>query len=153
MRRVVEQLKLCERCGTPMWRKRYGTTLEDLSAWNKRRFCSLSCANTRDRLTKHGYSWRARKHLKTACEGCGETRRLQAHHVDQDITNNEPQNIQTLCKWCHDFLHSTAKRLGRDTAGRMASQGWLMGFPLGWTDLEDSETHSSHRSPSGSASG
>jgi len=30
---------------------------------------------------------------------------------------------------------------------------WLMGFPLGWTDLEDSETHSSHRSPSGSASG
>ena len=25
---------------------------------------------------------------------------------------------------------------------------WLMGFPLGWTDLEDSETQSSHKSPS-----
>jgi hypothetical protein len=24
---------------------------------------------------------------------------------------------------------------------------WLMGFPLGWTDLEDSETPSSPRSP------
>jgi hypothetical protein len=24
---------------------------------------------------------------------------------------------------------------------------WLMGFPLGWTDLEDSETPSSHKSP------
>ncbi len=24
---------------------------------------------------------------------------------------------------------------------------WLMGFPLGWTDLEDSETQSSHKSP------
>lgn len=24
---------------------------------------------------------------------------------------------------------------------------WLMGFPIGWTDLEDSETPSSHKSP------
>jgi hypothetical protein len=24
---------------------------------------------------------------------------------------------------------------------------WLMGFPLGWTDLEDSETQSSHKLP------
>jgi hypothetical protein len=29
---------------------------------------------------------------------------------------------------------------------------WLMGFPTGWTDLEPSETPSSRRSPSGSAS-
>ncbi len=28
---------------------------------------------------------------------------------------------------------------------------WLMGFPLGWTDLEDSATPSSHKSPNGSA--
>ncbi len=28
---------------------------------------------------------------------------------------------------------------------------WLMGFPLGWTDLEDSETPSCHKSPNGSA--
>ena len=30
---------------------------------------------------------------------------------------------------------------------------WLMGFPLGWTDLGVSETRSSRRSPSGSAGG
>jgi hypothetical protein len=30
---------------------------------------------------------------------------------------------------------------------------WLMGFPLGWTDLEPSETPSSRRSPNGSAAG
>jgi hypothetical protein len=30
---------------------------------------------------------------------------------------------------------------------------WLMGFPLGWTDLGPSATRSSRRSPSGSASG
>lgn len=28
---------------------------------------------------------------------------------------------------------------------------WLMGFPIGWTDLGDSETPSSPKSPSGSA--
>ena len=27
---------------------------------------------------------------------------------------------------------------------------WLMGFPVGWTDLEDSATQSCHKSPSGS---
>lgn len=123
-----------------MQRNRYGGRLEDLTAFLKRRFCSLSCANTRTILTKHGYSWRARKHLKSACESCGEKRKLQAHHIDQDITNNQPENIQTLCKWCHDFHHSTAKRLGLSTAGKMASQGWLQKFPLGWTDLDASET-------------
>ena len=30
---------------------------------------------------------------------------------------------------------------------------WLMGFPLGWTDLGASATRSSRRSPNGSASG
>lgn len=30
---------------------------------------------------------------------------------------------------------------------------WLMGFPIGWTDLEGSATPSSPPSPSGSASG
>ena len=121
MARVNEQSKPCENCGTAMFRKRFGERLEDLTAFSKRRFCSLSCANTRKTLTKHGYSWRARKHLKCSCEACGSDKSLQAHHVDQDITHNELANIQTLCKTCHDFWHSTAKRLGRDLAGRMPS--------------------------------
>ena len=80
----------------------------------KRRFCSLSCANTRTDLTKHGYSWRARKHLKKKCEACGYARALQAHHIDQDKAHNEPENIQTLCKHCHDFWHTTAKAYWQD---------------------------------------
>jgi hypothetical protein len=136
MGRVIEALKPCGNCGTPMSRKRYGKQLEDLSAFNKRKSCSLSCANTRKILTKHGYSWRARKHLKTLCEACGEQRRLQAHHVDQDKTNNQPTNIQTLCKWCHGFLHATAKRIGAPIAGRMACLALQAVSPLGWTALE-----------------
>ena len=121
MMKKQEELKFCECCGKEMQRKRYGKRLEDLSVFQKRRFCCMSCANTRTDLTKHGYSWRARKHLKKKCEACGYTKALQAHHIDQDKTHNEPENIQTLCKHCHDFWHTTAKRLGKTVAGKMAS--------------------------------
>src|SRR3989304_383917 len=138
--------KPCANCGQPMSRKRYGKQLEDLTVFHKRRFCSLSCANTRKILTKHGYSCRARKHLRRLCEACGERRNLVAHHIDQNIANNEPPNIQTLCKWCHNFLHATAKRLGLTIAGRMASLGLQQEFLIGWTALEPSEMPSSRKS-------
>ena len=105
MRRVLEEPKFCETCGAKMQRKRYGKRLEDLGAWKRRRFCSLSCANMRERVGYHGLSWRARKHLKSACENCGSTERLAAHHKDGDRQNNEAENIQTLCARCHALLH------------------------------------------------
>lgn len=151
MQRLLEIAKCCEACGAPMLRKRFGARLEDLSAFNKRKFCSLSCANTRQDLTKHGYSWRARKHLKSSCEACGSERHLEAHHVDQDRTNNEAHNIQTLCSPCHDFWHATAKRIGRAIAGRMPSLALPAAFPLGWTVLEPSETPLSLKSRNSSA--
>ncbi len=119
MKRAVEASKSCAVCGQTLYRRRYGGRLEDLTVFNKRKFCSLSCANTRMVLTKHGYSWRARKYLKVSCEACGSTRYRQAHHVDQNKANNSPANIQTLCKFCHDFWHSTARRIGLEVAGRM----------------------------------
>ena len=119
MQKVAEEAKPCAACGVFMSRKRFGERLEGLSEFNRRKFCSLSCANTRQELTKHGYSWRARKHLKISCEACGSARALEAHHIDQDNRNNEPANIQTLCSPCHDFWHATAKRIGRVVAGKM----------------------------------
>ena len=121
MEKKQEETKYCECCGEGMQRKRFKGRLEDLSAFTRRRFCSLSCANTRTDLTKHGYSWRARKHLKKKCEACQTEKSLQAHHIDQDNTNNEPENIQTLCKHCHDFWHTTARRTGKTVAGKMPS--------------------------------
>lgn len=121
MQRVAEEQKSCSTCGAHMYRKRFGDRLEDLSAYRRRKFCSLSCANTRQELTKHGYSWRARKHLKISCEACGNARSLEAHHIDQDKKNNDPENIQTLCSPCHDFWHALAKRIGRQVAGKMPS--------------------------------
>lgn len=140
-----------------MTRKRYNGHLEDMNSFNRRKFCSLSCANKRQLLTKHGYSWRARKHLNPACEACGYTKKLQAHHIDQDKTNNVAENIQTLCKHCHDFWHTTANRIGRQIAGRMPalhggitnliSEEWLQGWPIGWTNLKPSATAKSPCKP------
>ena len=118
--RKAELEKFCEFCGIALKRKTFGNRLEDLGVFRRRRFCSLTCANSkRGPLTKHGYSWRARKHLKSACEACGAETSLVAHHVDQDKANNTPENVQTLCKHCHDFWHATQKRRGRLIAGRM----------------------------------
>src|SRR4030042_505577 len=112
--------KFCEHCGTQYYRKVFNGRLEDRSVFLRRKYCSLTCANSKRRpLTKQGYSWRARKHLKTACEACNAITSLQAHHLNQRSSDNEPENIQTLCKHCHDFWHTTAKRLLLAIAGRM----------------------------------
>ena len=135
-----------------MTRKYYGNHLEDMGAFIRRKFCSLSCANTRETatLTVHGYSFRARKHLKKQCEACGYTKSLHAHHVDQDKTNSEPENIQTLCKHCHNFWHTAQKRMGKEIAGRMpsldigklsqTSDEFQMAFPIGWASSKATET-------------
>lgn len=120
MPRKPDPLKRCDHCGTPFTRQSFGERLEDRSAFLRRRFCSLTCANSRrNPKNKSTYSLRARQHIKLACEACGATKALHAHHVDQSILNNEPTNIQTLCKQCHDFWHATQKRRGWLIAGRM----------------------------------
>jgi hypothetical protein len=102
---VQVQPKPCATCGTTMLRKRFSGVLEDLATFRRRRFCSLSCANTRPTVGYHGNSWRARKHLKANCEVCGSDYMLAAHHKDEDRNNNTPENIQTLCVKCHAHIH------------------------------------------------
>ena len=95
--------KKCANCETMMTRKLYGNRLEDMAVFKRRRFCSLSCANTKAK--PKSYNHRARKFLKDRCEVCGSAERRQAHHKDRDQSNNTPENIQTLCGSCHTALH------------------------------------------------
>ncbi len=107
--------KRCSICGARFQRTRNESgRLEDYQHFMNRRFCSLSCANSRSKggLSRNAYQARARKHLKIACECCGTSERLHAHHVNQDWTDNRPENVQTLCVFCHQFWHATHKRLG-----------------------------------------
>ena len=138
--RKQEQPKNCETCGATMYRKRYSGLLEDTTAFNKRKFCTLSCANSRAEVKTGTLLWRARRHRKNCCEACGHGQSLHVHHIDQDQTNNRPENLQTLCKHCHNFWHTAAKRRGLAVAGKMPSLGFQQQFPTGHTDLKPSET-------------
>lgn len=99
--------KHCDRCGSPLQRKRYNGVLEDRTAFSRRKFCSLRCANTRgvwgQSLTaQHRISARSRG---PRCESCGVTpqnpRSLHVHHRNGDWKDHRPENLQTLCIRCH----------------------------------------------------
>lgn len=58
-----------------------------------------------------------RRHIKDACEECGlksrymagdylVKRKLTIHHKDGNHSNNDPENLQTLCRKCHDKAHN-----------------------------------------------
>ena len=111
--------KSCEWCGIPLQRKRFNGRLEGYGEYQRRKFCDLSCANSRTQITRGGYLWRARKLRGPKCEACGVTRRLHAHHVNGDITETTPENIQTLCGNCHNFWHAALERRGLPISGRM----------------------------------
>jgi hypothetical protein len=118
---MVDPERHCERCGLVLTRQRFGTRLEDRSAFLRRKFCSLTCANSRLTTKEGTYHWRARKYRKAACEACGRTKALHVHHVNGDPSNNDLVNLQTLCMHCHNFWHATLSRLGLPIAGRMPS--------------------------------
>lgn len=40
------------------------------------------------------------------CECCGSTRNVDVHHKDKDYHNNNPENLQMLCRSCHMKAHS-----------------------------------------------
>lgn len=105
----------CETCSFTLERRRNAAgRLEGFRDFMRRRFCSLSCANSRSKggESRKASHYHARKLLKPTCECCGTTQRRQAHHVNMDWRDNSPVNVQTLCIFCHHFWHAMHIRLG-----------------------------------------
>jgi 5-methylcytosine-specific restriction endonuclease McrA len=50
---------------------------------------------------------------KSVCGRCSSKLHLVVHHKDGDRTNNEPSNLQTLCKKCHQLDHKCWEVLPR----------------------------------------
>lgn len=71
-----------------------------------------------NRQTMH---YRARKHRKDACEQCGSTDSLEVHHKDEDRTNNNPANLETLCGPCHRSHHGVSPMLAARRAAAKTS--------------------------------
>lgn len=64
---------------------------------------------------------RYRDYVKTACEKCGSTKYLCGHHLDHNRSNNNPENIQTLCKRCHQVEHKCYLNFKMSEAARKAA--------------------------------
>ena len=112
--KVAEQ-RQCETCSKSLERRRNEAgRLEGFRDFMRRRFCSLSCANSRSKggASRKASHYHARKLRADSCEVCGSAKRLQAHHIDENWKNNDPANLQTLCVFCHTFWHAMHRRLG-----------------------------------------
>ena len=103
--------KTCENCGK---------LLSRLLNVYRRKDCGMDCmseAFTKKPETKAAGRWQAQHLYPTKqCERCGVERdELHRHHRDQDPTNNEPQNIQVLCRACHNAVHRELAKAAADS--------------------------------------
>ena len=55
-------------------------------------------------------------HKDIKCEKCGSTKFLCIHHLDENRNNNSLENLQCLCKSCHQKLHCKRNEKGQFTA-------------------------------------
>lgn len=46
------------------------------------------------------------------CSRCGATKRIGVHHKDRNRRNNDLENLEVLCKRCHQLEHACYKNLG-----------------------------------------
>jgi hypothetical protein len=102
--RTRQEGDLCETCGVePVRFKGYGPS--GSPRWGK------DCNGCHKGI--YGRPWLA--HRGDECEMCGYRpffkRSLDIHHRDSDKSNNEPDNLMTVCASCHreleGFLHET----------------------------------------------
>lgn len=59
---------------------------------------------------RHGLK-RVYEYKKDKCELCGRTYRLEIHHKDKNRKNNKPENLITLCNYCHARTHISKEKL------------------------------------------
>ncbi len=105
---MAVEARWCAHCGTPLFRKRYGATLEDRGRFSQRKYCDAKCCgadHTKADPTLAAHRKRAVALRGPACQRCGSTQMVCAHHLDEDPTNNVQSNVMTLCGSCHTKWH------------------------------------------------
>ena len=78
--------------------------------------CSYSCSNTFFRSGKNNPNWKKdkvnnyreicfKKHGKQ-CIVCQEKKIVAVHHINEDHSDNRPENLVPLCPTHHQYVHS-----------------------------------------------
>jgi 5-methylcytosine-specific restriction endonuclease McrA len=89
--------------------------------FSERRTSTLFCTRFRKSIgarSKYGLrGWRVtrdtiRERDGNRCTICGLSHDLHVHHRDGDSTNDHPQNLITLCGYCHARVHAEERRDG-----------------------------------------
>lgn len=106
----------CLNCGKPLERKRFNGRIEDISCFNRRKFCDRKCMRiymlaNGDKADNYGTRHEsARKIIELSrdlkkCEICGAANNLDVHHKDENYNNNALENLVVLCRSCHMKIH------------------------------------------------
>lgn len=111
--------RYCENCGKQLHRKRRkGGKIEALFHFTRRKYCDRGCmAEAFDQRHKPDPGWvTAHYHARRAkgpgpCEECGSKRNVDVHHIDGNWRNNALENLQRLCRRCHNREHAPPPRL------------------------------------------
>lgn len=132
--------RYCERCGKRLHRKRYGKTLEDLTRFKTRRYCSLRCANSRGIHSKSSTSQHRISHssVKERCESCGTDKHLHVHHRNQNWRDHKPENLITLCVRCHLHLHKRPDKICKCCSRKARRHGMCQKHFQRWKKYGDS---------------
>ena len=105
--------KYCNQCGARLERKNLPNgDLEYLIHFNRRKFCDRRCmAQNFDQRHSASAGWSASHHHARQimppgpCNRCGTHAALDVHHRDHNFQNNNPSNLERICRSCHSMEH------------------------------------------------
>lgn len=102
-------LKTCARCGQVLTRKRFDSgRLEDRTAFEKRKFCSLTCANSRKDSAKAKRDTEAERQTDKATTGGQGNQTAMA--ILEDIANDKSIDVITRANAAKALLPYQAKK-------------------------------------------
>lgn len=80
--------------------------------------CGYSCSNTLNRSGPKNGNWKESAYVSTCfhhhkkeCVVCAEDNIVEVHHLDENSTNNNPDNLIPLCPTHHQYWHSKFKHI------------------------------------------
>ena len=106
-----KNIRHCEVCGKPILNFRVNKAT-----------CSRACANVHFRSGEDNGNWKNDAYRTTCfefhekkCVVCGEQHIVAVHHLDEDPSNNSPENLIPLCPTHHQYWHSRYRSLIEQT--------------------------------------